>query len=188
MIRRGPRLTLALICAAFTLSAGAADAAVTEPPVACDAPQATHHADHRRPSGRIQLPGNGSVILIGRVVISAVVPAQGSLRVVDRAGDGAVHVGGRAIPLRKGRAKVAARGVLFVRGTDLTVQITGARMAFSAAGIGRVSLRGTGRMRANMGEERPCPTKVVRLAPPAGPTAPDPSGPVTTSERTPSTG
>ncbi|MFP5452377.1 MAG: hypothetical protein ACLGG9_11615 [Thermoleophilia bacterium] len=161
MTRRGNHLlALAATAAAVTLGGVAMGQAATPPALA------TAHAE-RQASGQIQLSGGGLVNLTGRLAISANLPSRGVLRLIDRAGDASVHVAGRPVRFNRNRraAVRGARGIVFASGSDLVFLVTGGRIELSAAGIGRAALRGSGRVRVNLGRERAWPRGAIILAP-----------------------
>jgi hypothetical protein len=148
--RRGTH-ALALIAAAAAITGSGTALAHPAPPSAA----AVAHALNESPaSGQIELAGNGQVVLQ-------------VLRLTDRDGDATAYVAGRPVEFnRRGRAVVrGAAGVVFASGSALTFQVGGAPIELSAAGLGRVVLRGYGRVRLNLGPERAWPRAVIRLAP-----------------------
>lgn len=124
-------------------------------------------------SAQIQLAGRGTVLLRGRLALSGNLATRSVMSVTDRAGDAQVHVGGATIPLNR-RGRIANRrvvGILFVTGSDLTVQINGRGVSISAAGSGAVRLTGSGRYRLNLGAERAWPRATIQLRPGSTPAA-----------------
>jgi hypothetical protein len=152
---------MVVTAAALAVGGGAMAQAATPPPLA------TAHAAERQASGQIELSGGGLVNLTGRFAISANLPSRGVLRLVDRAGDASVHVAGRQVRFNRNRRAVVrgASGIVFASGSNLVFQVTGGRIELSAAGIGRAALRGSGRVRVNLGPERAWPRSVITLAP-----------------------
>ena len=119
-------------------------------PVAAEAKDRLARIDQRVPSAQLQATGSGTMNLVGRLAVNGSIPERGTVTVTDRAGDAQAHLAG--VPLtfdRRGRARVArASGILFVSGSNVTVQVTGNRLTFSIAGFGRARLTGDGHLPA----------------------------------------
>lgn len=163
MIRRGTHALALLATAALLAGSGAAVAQATPQRVLSTA----HALNERQASGQIELAGGGQVTLQGRLAVSANLPSRAVLRLIDRAGDASVHLAGKPVGFNRNRRALVrgASGIVFASGSDLTLQVTGARIELSAAGIGRATLRGAGRVRVNLGPERAWPRGVIKLAP-----------------------
>jgi hypothetical protein len=136
-------------------------------PVAAEAKDHLARIDQRVPSAQLQATGNGTMNLVGRLAVNGSIPERGTVMVTDRAGDARAHLAG--VPLtfdRRGRARVArASGILFVSGSDVTVQVTGVRLTFSIAGYGRARLTGEGTYQLNGDPLKAWSGALIRIAP-----------------------
>jgi hypothetical protein len=136
-------------------------------PVAAEAKDHLARIDQRVPSAQLQATGNGTMSLVGRLAVNGSIPERGTVTVTDRAGDAQAHLAG--VPLafdRRGRARVVrASGILFVSGSDVTVQVTGNRLTFSIAGFGRARLTGEGTYQLNGDPPKAWPGAWIRIAP-----------------------
>jgi hypothetical protein len=107
------------------------------------------------PSAQLWASGRGVMAVAGRMTVWGSIPPRALVTVTDRAGDAKVTIAGMPQELDDGRIRVRdARGILFVTGSDLTVQIVGNGLSFNAAGNGRARLQGSGTYRLNSGKEK----------------------------------
>jgi hypothetical protein len=167
------RTTRSLIAAIAAIAAFA----VAAPAALAQAGAPGAGGGERGPSGLLHATGSGHAVVVGRVTLSGNLPRRSVLRVIDRAGDASVHVAGVRVPLRKRRALLRrASGIVFASGSDVTLHLTGTGMDLSAAGVGRATLRGTGRYRLNLAAERAWPQGAIRLAQPQSHRSPSRSG------------
>lgn len=125
----------------------------------------------RVPSARLEVHGTGGMTVVGRMSVNGTIPGKGSVVVMDRAGDAKAYVAGAPQAFTRGRVRVArvrqASGILYITGSNVTVQITGADLEFAIAGYGRALLSGTGVYSLNDGPEVTWSRVWIRLAPPA---------------------
>lgn len=124
----------------------------------------------RVPSARLEAQGTGGMTVIGRMSVNGTIPGKGSVVVMDRAGDARAYVAGVPQAFSRGRVRVArvrqASGILYITGSNVTVQITGADLQFAIAGYGRALLSGTGSYKLNDGPDEAWSRAWIRLAPP----------------------
>ena len=136
-------------------------------PVVAEAQDRPARIDQRVPSAQLQATGSGTMNLVGRLAVNGSIPDRGTVVVIDRAGDARAHLAG--VPLafdRRGRARVSrASGILFVSGSDVTVQVTGVRLTFSIAGFGRGRLAGDGTYQLNGDPPKAWSRAWIRIAP-----------------------
>ncbi len=136
-------------------------------PVVAVAQDRSARIDQRVPSAQLQATGSGTMNLAGRLAVNGAIPERGTVTVTDRAGDARAHLAG--VPLsfdRRGRARVwRASGILFVSGSDVTVQVTGSRLTFSIAGFGRGRLMGEGTYQLNGEPPKAWSRALIRIAP-----------------------
>lgn len=128
-------------------------------------------APGRVPSARLEVEGTGGMTVIGRMSVNGTIPGRGSVVVVDRAGDAKAYVAGVPQAFSRGRVRVArvrqASGILYVTGSNVTVQIAGANLRFGIAGYGRALLLGTGEYSLNDGPTESWSRAWIRLVPTA---------------------
>lgn len=136
-------------------------------PVVAEANDRPARIDERVPSAQLQATGSGTMNLVGRLAVNGSIPERATVVVTDRAGDARAHLAG--VPLafdRRGRARVPrASGILFVSGSDVTVQVTGTRLTFSIAGFGRARLLGEGTYQLNGDPPKAWSRALIRIAP-----------------------
>lgn len=158
--------------AAAVTAAGTANAAPARPAPSPAASAAVLHQAAPAGSARLLLSGSGRVVIAGRLAASGNFAARSTVLVIDRAGDASLVVAGVAAPFRRGRATVRrAQGIVWVAGSDLTVQVTGRNVDLAAAGVGRTRLTGKGTYRLNTTRTRAWPRAWVRLIPEQAPRA-----------------
>lgn len=111
--------------------------------------------DADRPlSAQLSATGSGAISVVGRMIVYGRIP-QGSVTVTDRNGDARVYMAGVPQMFTDGRLRVPqAQGLLYVKGTDVSVQVLGVDLRFSVAGNGRAQLLGSGTYRLNSGREK----------------------------------
>ncbi len=140
-------------------------------PVVAEAKDRLAHVDQRVPSAQLQATGSGTMKFVGRLAVNGSIPERGTVIVTDRAGDARAHLAG--VPLafdRRGRARVTrASGILFVSGSDVTVQVAGNRLTFSIAGFGRGRLWGEGTYQLNGDPPKAWSRPWIRIAPSSSP-------------------
>lgn len=136
------------------------------PALAVGASSRVQTADERVPSAQLQATGSGAITVAGRMVLYGTIPGRGSLVVIDRGGDATVHVAGveREFSRRRVRVKRAS-GIVFVTGSNVSVQILGVDLTFSVAGHGRARLLGTGVYVLNDQPEKAWNRAWIRVAP-----------------------
>jgi hypothetical protein len=121
----------------------------------------------RVPSAHLWTEGDGLVKLTGRLSLTGSIPGRGSLVVTDRKGDAKAHLAG--VPLvfdRRGRARVRrASGIVYVTGSQVTVQVVGEDLSFSVAGLGRARFLGAGVYGLNGGPETAWSSDWIRIRP-----------------------
>lgn len=123
-------------------------------------------ADDRVPSAQLQTTGSGAMTIVGRMVVNGTIPERGSVVVIDRGGDATVHLAGVPQDFTRGRVRVRqASGILFVTGSNVSVQILGVNLTFSVAGNGRAQLLGSGTYRLNSGPEKSWTRAWIKVAP-----------------------
>lgn len=103
----------------------------------------------QEPEGRLYADGGGTVNVDGDMLVFGMAVGRASvLRVVDRAGDAQVSVGGGSVAWRRRGAvreyRVRLGGRFMVVGSRVGVEVRGERVAVSAAGFGWVRLAGRG--------------------------------------------
>lgn len=109
----------------------------------------------RVPSAQLWAKGSGAMTFAGRLSVTGYIPARGLVTVTDRSGDARVYLAGSPQVFVDGRLRVRpAAGVLFVKGSDVSVQVVGVDLKFSVAGNGRAKLQGSGVFQLNSGKER----------------------------------
>lgn len=109
----------------------------------------------RVPSAQLWATGSGAMTIIGRMSVNGLIPGRGLVTVIDRGGDARVYLAGSAQEFTNGRVRVRpASGVLFVKGSNVSVQIVGVDLRFAVAGYGRAQLQGSGRYQLNSGKEK----------------------------------
>lgn len=142
--------------------------ALVLPALAAARPSTGQTALDRVPSAQVQSSGSGTMLIVGRLALNGSIPGRGTVVMTDRAGDARVRLAGAPVPFdRRGRARVKrASGILFVTGSDITVQITGAGLTFSIAGNGRARFLGTGVYQLNSNPPAAWTRAWVRLVPP----------------------
>lgn len=128
---------------------------------------AQQRADARVPSAQLQATGSGAMTVVGRMVVNGTIPQRGQVVVIDRRGDATAYLAG--VPLefnRRGRAVARrASGILFVTGSNVSVQVLGVDLTFSIAGNGQARLLGSGTYRLNSGPERSWGRGVIYVSP-----------------------
>jgi hypothetical protein len=135
-------------------------------PALAEAAPRAHTAAERVPSAQLQARGSGAMTIVGRMVVNGTIPERGSVVVIDRAGDADVHLAGVPLDFIRGRVRVRqASGILFVTGSNVSVQILGVDLAFSVAGNGRAQLLGSGTYRLNSDPEKSWSRAWVRIVP-----------------------
>ncbi|MGD9573461.1 MAG: hypothetical protein AB7V62_16400 [Thermoleophilia bacterium] len=125
-------------------------------PVLAQAGPATgKRSDARVPSAQLQAAGSGAITVEGRMVVNGTIPDRGQVVVIDRRGDAKAYLAGQPLAFRRGRASIRrASGILFVTGSNVSVQVLGVDLSFSIAGNGRARLSGTGVYRLNSDPEQ----------------------------------
>ena len=152
MIRRALMVVLALM--------------LVVPVLAEASPTRAQRAGGRVPSAQLQTTGSGAMTIVGRMVVNGTIPGRGAIVVIDRGGDATVHLAGVPLEFSRGRVRVRqASGILFVTGSNVSVQILGIDLTFSVAGNGRAQLLGTGTYRLNSGPEKSWARGWIRIAP-----------------------
>lgn len=135
------------------------------PALAEAAPRAPRGGD-RVPSAQLQASGSGAMTIVGRMVVNGTIPERGSVVVIDRAGDAKVHLAGVPLGFTRGKVRVRqASGILFVTGSNVSVQILGVNLTFSVAGNGRAQLLGTGTYRLNSDPEKSWSRAWIQVVP-----------------------
>lgn len=113
---------------------------------------------NRIPSAQLAANGSGAMTVVGRMSVYGTIPEWGSVVILDRGGDARAHLAGQVLQFSRGRVRVVrvrqAAGLLFVKGSNLTVTVLGVGLSFSIAGNGRAKLLGTGVYRLNSDPER----------------------------------
>mgnify|MGYP001186336779 CR=1 FL=1 len=138
-------------------------------PAFATASRGTLRADDRVPSAQVQATGGGAMTVTGRMAVNGSLD-RGSVTVTDRAGDARAHLAGVPLTFQRGRAQARrASGILFVTGSDVTVQVTSPRMSFSIAGNGRARFLGSGTYRLNSDPEKSWSRAWIKVAPPTSP-------------------
>jgi hypothetical protein len=139
-------------------------------PVLAEAkPGPSKRAGDRVPSAQLQASGRGSMTIVGRMAVTGLIPGRGTVVVIDRGGDAQARLAGRPIKMSRKRATRVrnASGILLVTGSNVSVQVVGADLAFSIAGNGQARLRGAGVYRLNSGPERSWGRATIRVEPSA---------------------
>ncbi len=125
----------------------------------------------RVPSARLEAEGTGGMTVIGRMSVNGTIPGRGSVVVMDRAGDAKAYVAGVPMAFTRGRVRVArvrqASGILYIKGSNVTVQITGADLSVGFSGYGRALLSGTGTYKLNDGPDESWSRVWIRIALPS---------------------
>jgi hypothetical protein len=138
-------------------------------PALATADRGTLRADDRVPSAQVQATGGGSMTVTGRMAINGSLE-RGSIVVTDRAGDARAHLAGVPLAFNRGRAQARrASGILFVTGSNVTVQVNSSRISFSIAGNGRARFLGTGTYRLNSDPEKSWSRAWIKVAPSPSP-------------------
>jgi hypothetical protein len=113
---------------------------------------------NRVPSAQLAATGSGAMTVVGRMSVYGTIPEWGSVVILDRAGDAQAHLAGQPQQFSRGRVRVVrvrqAAGLLFVKGSNLTVTVLGVDLSFSIAGNGRAKLLGTGVYTLNSDPEK----------------------------------
>ncbi len=118
----------------------------------------------RAPSAQLQATGGGSMAVTGRMAINGSVE-RGVVVVTDRGGDARAHLAGVPLTFNRGRARARrASGILFVTGSNVTVQVRSSRISFSIAGNGRARFLGSGTYRLNSDSEKSWSRTWIRVA------------------------
>ncbi len=138
-------------------------------PVLATADPGVRRADDRVPSAQVQATGGGMMTVTGRMAVNGSLD-RGSIVVTDRAGDARAHLAGVPLTFTRGRAQARrASGILFVTGSNVTVQVTSAHISFSIAGNGRARFLGTGTYQLNSDPEKSWTRAWIKVAPPTSP-------------------
>lgn len=138
-------------------------------PVLATADPGTMRADDRVPSAQVQATGGGAMTVTGRMAVNGSLD-RGAIVVTDRAGDARAHLAGVPLAFNRGRAQARrASGILFVTGSNVTVQVTSPRISFSIAGNGRARFLGSGTYRLNSEPEKSWTRAWIKVAPSASP-------------------
>ncbi len=139
------------------------------PVLAQAAPGTGKRADARVPSAQLQASGSGSITVDGRMVVNGTIPDRGQVVVIDRRGDAKAYLAGQPLVFKRGRASVRrAGGILFVTGSNVSVQVLGVDLSFSIAGNGQARLVGTGVYRLNSDPEKVWGRAVIKVSPSSG--------------------
>ena len=129
-------------------------------------PRDRRGGDDRVPSAQLQATGSGAMTIVGRMVVNGTIPEKGSVVVIDRGGDAKVYLAGVPQEFSRGRVRVRqAAGILFVTGSNVSVQILGVNLTFSVAGYGRAQLLGSGTYQLNSEPEKSWSRAWIRVAP-----------------------
>jgi hypothetical protein len=135
-------------------------------PVLAQAAADGSRADARVPSAQLQASGSGAMTIAGRMVVHGTIPEQGRVVVIDRRGDARAYLAGAPLEFKRRRAMATrASGILFVTGSNVSVQVLGVDLSFSIAGNGQARLMGTGTYRLNSEPERSWTRAVIRVSP-----------------------
>lgn len=136
-------------------------------PVLADARSSSRpRGSDRVPSAQLQASGSGAITVAGRLAVTGTIPQSSRVVVIDRRGDATAYLAGEPLGFRRGRAMVRrGSGILFVTGSNVSVQVLGVNLSFAIAGNGRALLRGSGSYRLNKGRERDWGRGVVRITP-----------------------
>jgi hypothetical protein len=130
---------------------------------------------NRVPSAQLAATGSGAMTVVGRMSVYGTIPEWGSVVILDRAGDAEAHLAGQPQQFSRGRVRVVrvrqAAGLLFVKGSNLTVTVLGVDLSFSVAGNGRAKLLGTGVYRLNSDPEKSWARTWFAVAPPSSASA-----------------
>jgi hypothetical protein len=137
-------------------------------PVAAGAAARDRHRDERVPSAHLEATGAGSMTVTGRLAVNGSIARRGSLVVTDRAGDASAYLAGAPLRFdRRGQARVRrASGILYVTGSEVSVQVQSGDLTFAVAGVGRVRLSGDGTYTLNDEPEKAWSGSWIRLVPP----------------------
>jgi hypothetical protein len=140
--------------------------ALVVPALAQAAPSREQRGDARVPSAQLQVAGSGAMTVQGRMAVHGTIPSPGQVIVIDRRGDASAYLAGSRLEFRRGRAIVRrAAGILYVTGSNVSVQVLGIDLSFSVAGNGQARLLGSGVYRLNAGPERNWSRAVIRVSP-----------------------
>lgn len=113
-------------------------------------PSSGARADARVPSAHLQATGSGAITVAGRMSVNGTIPESGHVVVIDRRGDAKAYLAGEPLDFKRGRAMARrASGILFVTGSNVSVQVLGVNLSFSIAGNGLARLAGSGSYRLN---------------------------------------
>lgn len=117
-------------------------------------------------TARLQVEGDGLVHLRGSLVAFGLLPRPATIWVNDAGGDGRFVLDGRQRRLRDGRiTRFRGTGRFYLSGADVRMQIRGDDLSISAAGRGRLRLRGDGEYRLNDAPTEPWPARAGRTPP-----------------------
>lgn len=140
-------------------------AAVAVPAPAQAAPHA-QRVDARVPSAQLQVDGSGAMTVIGRMSVNGTIPDRGQVVIIDRRGDAVAYLAGVPLEFKRKRATVRrASGILYVKGSNVSVQVLGVDLSFAIAGNGQARLLGSGTYRLNSGPERSWGRGVINVSP-----------------------
>jgi hypothetical protein len=142
---------------AGTLAGPVAGASAAKP-AAAEAPAleraarafAATHGIGANGTARLQVDGDGTVRLTGRLVTFGLLPRRSTIWVVDRAGDARFVFDGRQPRVGAERAtRVRGSGRFYLSGSNVLLRVRGEDVSISAAGRGRLQLRGDGVYKLN---------------------------------------
>lgn len=123
----------------------------------------------RVPSAQLAATGSGAMTIVGRMTVNGSIPERGSVTVIDRGGDAEVYLAGTPQEFSSGRVRGVrvrhASGILFVKGSNVSVQVVGIDLRFSVAGNGRAQLLGSGTYRLNSRPEKSWSRAWIRVTP-----------------------
>lgn len=124
---------------------------------------------NRVPSAQLAATGSGAMTIVGRMTVNGSIPGPALVTVIDRGGDARVYLAGKPLEFSERRVRVArvrkASGILFVKGSKVSVQIVGVDLRFSVAGNGRARLLGSGTYRLNSSRARSWKRGWIKVAP-----------------------
>lgn len=147
-LRLGPRAAVAMAAMALLLAT----------PAAATAAPSVLHGIGSPGTARLQVEGDGLVNLRGTLVAFGLLPEATTIWVNDVGGDARFVLDGRQPRLREGRVtRFRGSGRFYLSGSDVRVQLRGDDLSISAAGRGRVRLRGEGEYRLNDAPARSWP-------------------------------
>lgn len=139
--------------------------ALTVPALAMAAPHA-QRVDARVPSAQLKVEGSGAMTVIGRMTVNGTIPERGQVVIIDRRGDAVAYLAGQPLEFTRKRATVRrASGILFVYGSNVSVQVLGVNLSFGIAGNGQARLLGSGTYQLNSGPERSWGRGVIKVSP-----------------------